>query len=153
MDITVETGSALPTRSRQDAAVRRHAFTPWRSSVSIRAGMLPWIPFWMSLGIGGWFLLRFEPGFRTYAGGLLLIVATLVAIRIVSGLANAGRIEWTRADRLRICLLAVASVAFGMEMIGLRSHLVSAPVLGFRYYGAVEGGWLELIARHVIESG
>ena len=49
--------------------MRNHHAVPdiVRSSVSVRAGLLPWVPFWMSLGIGGWFTLQNEPGTGFYA--------------------------------------------------------------------------------------
>lgn len=112
---------------------------PRRASVSQRAGLLPWVPFWMALGIGGWFALPNEPGSGFYAA---LITAAMLAgtVRLLAlRWSGAGRISWEWADRLRLLCIAVLLVTGGAGLAGLRSHLVAAPVLEFRYYGPVEG--------------
>nr|WP_036713656.1 ComEC/Rec2 family competence protein [Paracoccus sp. J55] len=124
---------ASPARGGRRAAAAR------RPSVTIRAGLLPWMPVWLSLGIGGWFLLPDEPGAGFYSalvlvGGLCLLLPAL-AMR----LADAGRLGWIWTDRLRLAALALLVVAVGAGLAGLRAHMVAAPVLEFRYYGPVEG--------------
>ena len=110
-----------------------------RSPVSIRAGMLPWVPFWMALGIGGWFSIPFEPGVWLYSGMALVAVVMLALLLRLGRLASAGRIGWSVVDQLRILCLAVLLIVLGGGVAGLRSHLVAAPILDFRYYGPVEG--------------
>ncbi|WP_254868680.1 ComEC/Rec2 family competence protein, partial [Phaeobacter sp. HF9A] len=44
-----------------------------------------------------------------------------------------------RGDVLGLVATALLLVALGLCLMGLRAHLLSAPVLKFRYYGAVEG--------------
>ncbi len=112
---------------------------PRRVPIAIRAGMLPWVPFWLSLGIGGWFLLRDEPGPGFYAALVLVGGACLLLPGLALRWAERGRLGWDWADRCRIASLALLLVALGAGLAGARAHLVAAPVLGFRYYGPVEG--------------
>ncbi|MFT4012885.1 MAG: ComEC/Rec2 family competence protein [Paracoccus sp. (in: a-proteobacteria)] len=115
-----------------------------RVSLGVRAGLLPWIPFWLALGIGAWFWPAQEPGAVAYAlaggAGLAGLAAWLslprLAYRVGSDRAGLG---WAMADRLRLLGLAAAVVALGFTLIGLRAWSVADPVLSFRYYGPVEG--------------
>ena len=106
---------------------------PRRVPVAIRAGMLPWVPFWLGLGIGFWFLLPDEPGRGFYAALVLVACACLIGPAVVLWLAQRGRCDWLWADRSRIAALALLLVALGAGLSGFRAHLVAAPVLGFRY--------------------
>lgn len=133
--VNAQTAGALLARARPRAAVA----APRRVPVAIRAGMLPWVPFWLGLGIGGWFLLRDEPGRAFYTALALVGCACLIGPALVLRLAERGRCNWLWADRSRITGLALLLVALGAGLSGLRAHLVTAPVLGFRYYGPVEG--------------
>lgn len=112
---------------------------PRRADIRQRAGLLPWVPFWLALGIGAWFALPDEPGTRFYLGlalaGLICALVWQQAMRA----ALTGRIGWDWGDRLQLVLMAVLLVIAGMGLSGLRSHMVAAPVLDFRYYGPVEG--------------
>lgn len=126
-----------PARRPRASAVPHPA--PARVSVTIRAGFLPWVPFWLSLGIGGWFLLRDEPGPGFYALLALAAGMCLLVPPLVLGLARRDRCAWIWADRCRLSAMALFLVLFGAGLAGLRAHLVAAPVLEFRYYGPVEG--------------
>ncbi len=110
-----------------------------RSPVSVRAGMLPWVPFWMALGIGGWFSLRNEPGsgFNIVLGAIGGLC--LAMIWLARWQAECGRLDWLWADRLRLAIFALMLVVIGAGLAGLRAYSVAAPVLDFRYYGPVEG--------------
>ncbi len=88
--------------------------------------LFPWVPVFLGLGIGGYFLLRHEPGVA------VLAPAGLVAL-ILPGLWRFGPVT------LRPVAMAVALLAFGLVLAAARAHLVAAPTLGFRYYGPVEG--------------
>ncbi|WP_418025460.1 ComEC/Rec2 family competence protein (plasmid) [Paracoccus sp. TD-10] len=117
----------------------RHAAAGPRPPVGIRAGLLPWMPFWLSLGIGGWFLLPREPGPGFYAGLALAGLACLLLPGGAMRLAATGGLGWAWADRLRLAAFALLLVLLGAGLAGGRAHLVAAPVLDFRYYGPVEG--------------
>ena len=91
-----------------------------------RGHLLGWVPVLLALGIGLYFGLRFEPGLGTYCiltgvGGVALTIARLAGPAL---------------SPLCIGLVLVCS---GAGLAGVRSHLVAEPVLGFRYYGAVQG--------------
>ncbi|SPH17709.1 ComE operon protein 3 [Defluviimonas aquaemixtae] len=91
-----------------------------------RGRLLPWAPVFLAMGIGGYFALRYEPG-----------AGTLGAATLIVGLAAlAGR----RGPELaRAPATGLALIAAGLLLAAARAHLVSAPVLPFRYYGPVEG--------------
>ncbi|TWI29238.1 competence protein ComEC [Paracoccus sulfuroxidans] len=110
-----------------------------RSPVARRSGMLPWVPFWMALGIGGWLSLKEEPGLVFYMAVAAFAVAVLAVVIRAPRWAERGRIGWDHADWLRLCGMALALIAGGVLLIGGRAHLVAAPVLEFRYYGPIEG--------------
>ena len=126
----------LPISLRRDRAAMPAI---QRSSVAVRAGLLPWVPFWMSLGIGGWFALQDEPGAAFYATIAVIGAFCMAMIAQVTRLAGLGRLDWLWADRIRLAVLAILLVVSGAGLAGWRSHVVAAPVLDFRYYGAVEG--------------
>ncbi|WP_116132578.1 ComEC/Rec2 family competence protein [Tropicimonas sp. IMCC34043] len=91
-----------------------------------RGFLLPWVPVFLGVGIGIWFSLPVEPGAAFYAAAA---AATI-------GLGFAGR----RAGEAWAPLVwALSLVLAGSLLAGLRAHSVAAPVLGFRYYGAIEG--------------
>lgn len=104
--------------------------TPVRSVLSAverqRGYLFLWAPVCLSVGIGGYFLLRFEPAPMAYIW--------LGAAALLLGLV----IRYIRED-LRPVLSAVLLVILGVLIIGARTHMVAEPVLGFRYYGPIEG--------------
>ncbi|MFB2593605.1 ComEC/Rec2 family competence protein [Paracoccus sp. p4-l81] len=87
--------------------------------------MFLWLPVLLSLGIGLWFALPFEPGALPYGAAIALMLAGLAVARQSPGLRLAG--------------MAIALIAAGFSLAGYRAHHVAAPVLGFRYYGPIEG--------------
>lgn len=95
-----------------------------------RGHLFPWLPVWLGVGIGVYFLLRFEPSLWAY-GGLVAFVAVM--------LGGARLLRAPLSDYVRPVFYAFALVAVGVLLAGLRSHLLSAPVLGYRYYGPIEG--------------
>lgn len=123
------------------AAARTRAM-PARPSALARAGWFVWLPVWLSFGIGMWFALRFQPGPVHYAtagaAGLAGLALWGVAPRW------GGRIGWGLVDGMRLGGLALVVAALGFGLSGLRAAQVDAPVLGWRYYGPVEGRVIEV---------
>ncbi len=91
-----------------------------------RGHLFPWVPVCFALGIALYFRLPAEPGLPALIGcgaGVLLA-------------AVAG---WRLGPRAAPLLLCGALVLAGICMASVRAHMVAGPVLGFRYYGPVEG--------------
>ncbi len=95
-----------------------------------RGHLLPWAPVCLGAGIATYFSLRFEPSQAHW-----LVLAALGAL-VALGIARLG----LRAPLLIGLGLALA----GFALAGARTHLVSAPVLGFRYYGPIQGRVIEI---------
>ncbi|MBU2888517.1 ComEC/Rec2 family competence protein [Celeribacter halophilus] len=85
-----------------------------------------WLPVCFAVGIGLFFAQSLEP-----SRVLLWALAGAGALALL-----ALRRMPPRAAPL---LIAVVAVICGFVNAGLRTHLVAEPVLGFRYYGPVEG--------------
>ncbi|MFN3955793.1 MAG: ComEC/Rec2 family competence protein [Pararhodobacter sp.] len=99
---------------------------PLDALAGARGHLFPFVPVFLGLGIGLYFALPAEPGARQWFG---LAAGALVAL----GLALRGPERWQPVA------LALALVVAGVMMAGWRAHSVAAPVLGWRYYGPVEG--------------
>ncbi|PKP67047.1 MAG: hypothetical protein CVT83_08905, partial [Alphaproteobacteria bacterium HGW-Alphaproteobacteria-5] len=99
---------------------------PLAALIAARADIFLWLPVWLGLGIGLWFGLGWEPGRADYAlAAAVLALATLV---------------WLLGpDATRLVAAAIAVAALGFVLAGARAQNVAAPILGFRYYGPVEG--------------
>lgn len=91
-----------------------------------RLHLFPWAPVFLALGIGGYFLLRFEPD-----GRLLVILAALALCGMVGG--------WRLGPEISPLYWAVGLVALGICLGALRTQMLEGPVLGWRYYGPVQG--------------
>ncbi len=91
-----------------------------------RGHLLGWVPICLACGIGTYFSLRFEPS-----------VLTLCALGAAAGLlcVLAGRLP----EPVAPLVLVLAFGLIGFDLAALRAHYVGAPVLGWRYYGPVEG--------------
>lgn len=91
-----------------------------------RGSLFEWIPVCLAIGIGCYFLLRFEPStsflIGVAAGAVLLLAAT----------------RWM-GEALSPLLIAVVLVATGFILAAHRAHDVASPKMGWRYYGPVEG--------------
>ncbi|MDT8856346.1 ComEC/Rec2 family competence protein [Paracoccaceae bacterium Fryx2] len=101
-------------------------WTPLQALAEARGILFPWLPVFMAIGIGLWFTLPFEPGLRFYAGALA-VVALGTALRL-----------WG-PEHGHPFAVALAALALGALLAGVRAHSVAAPILSFRYYGAIEG--------------
>lgn len=121
------TAEAQAGATARPAAVVRAAGAAWLDGlVEARGRLLPWAPVFLGAGIGAYFALPVEPT------PLALAVFGLVAL-LGLGLRVAG------GERLHAPGLALALIAGGVLLAAGRSHLVAAPVLPWRTYGAVEG--------------
>ncbi|MFV0332799.1 MAG: ComEC/Rec2 family competence protein [Tropicimonas sp.] len=91
-----------------------------------RGYLLVWVPVCLSFGIAGWFMLPVEPGAAFYGscGGATLLLLWLGA--------RAG-------EAVAPLVWALALVLCGALLAGTRAHSVAEPVLGFRYYGPIQG--------------
>ncbi|WP_394153083.1 ComEC/Rec2 family competence protein [Loktanella salsilacus] len=91
-----------------------------------RGGLIGWVPVCLSIGIGGYFALRFEPTMLMWCALAALSLALLIAAQVAS-------------VALRPVCLGLALVCAGAGLAKLETMRMAAPVLGFRYYGPVEG--------------
>ena len=115
---------------------------PWAPLGAVRAAgraldaqrghLFPWVPVCLGAGIAAWFALRFEPGPGHYLAAAALAAALLLA---------AARLP---AAAARPVPIALALVLAGVLLAGHRAHSVAGPVLGWRYYGPVEGTIVEI---------
>ncbi|WP_254054612.1 ComEC/Rec2 family competence protein [Roseovarius sp. EL26] len=91
-----------------------------------RGHLFPWVPVAMALGVGIYFSLKSEPQVVTY---FAIIVGALVGL----GLAMKG------PTMITPLVWALVFVAVGFCLTAGRAHMVAGPILGWRYYGPVEG--------------
>lgn len=91
-----------------------------------RGHLIGWVPVCLGAGIGIYFVLREEP-----------TAAFMVGLGIAAiGLAIAGR--WV-GYAWRPLITAMVLICAGLGAAKVRTELVAAPVLDFRYYGPIEG--------------
>jgi len=104
-------------------------FAPWHALLDAwlaqRGHLFPWVPVCLGLGVGLYFAIGWEPAVVHYAA---LACVTLIGLLMVRWLGIWAPFVW-----------AVVLVALGVCLAGLRAHQVADPVLGWRYYGPVEG--------------
>ena len=106
--------------------VRMTSFAPIRAFEEQRGHLLPWAPVCLGTGIAAWFALRWEPaGWHYAAAALGAALLLLLAIRLPAG--------------ARPLAVGLALVLVGGLLAGHRAHSVAGPVIGWRYYGPVEG--------------
>lgn len=100
----------------------------WADAVLLgqRGHLFPWSPVALALGVGAYFAMRSEPGWTSFA---------VVAAAGTGG----GLAAWRRPGGLAALGWALALAAAGFCLAGLRANGVAAPVLGWRYYGPIEG--------------
>lgn len=105
------------------AAPRGHVA---RALLLQRGHLFGWAPVCLGVGIGIYFALRVEPGAFALAGLVALLIACFGLSRLVGPAAGP------------LAVGAVLVVA-GVLLADVRTHMMGAPVLGWRYYGPVEG--------------
>lgn len=91
-----------------------------------RLHLFPWAPVFMGGGIGLYFLASFEPGWTVYAP-----MVGLVLVGLVGG--------WRLGPEVSPLFWAIGLTALGFCLAGMRAHQLEGPVLGWRYYGPVQG--------------
>ncbi|MBM1219242.1 ComEC/Rec2 family competence protein [Ponticoccus sp. SC2-23] len=91
-----------------------------------RGHLFGWVPVTIGAGIGLYFSARIEPDWLDL---LALTVLMGLSIALVRPLGSA----------LGPLALGLALILAGYGMAAMRAQQVAAPVLGFRYYGAIEG--------------
>lgn len=104
-----------------------------------RAGRLPWLPVCLSTGIGCWFTLPHDLSGWHFLAFTSLILTGLILWQMTRLFAANGQLAWQVAEPLGHCGLAITLIAAGFVLIEIRSTQVAAPILGWRYYGPVEG--------------
>jgi competence protein ComEC len=91
-----------------------------------RLHLFPWSPVFLSLGIGIYFLLRFEPGWTLYGPvAVTALACTFLAFR------------W--GPEVSPVFWAVGLTCFGLILAGARAQSLDSPVLEWRYYGPIQG--------------
>lgn len=96
-----------------------------------RARIVLWAPVLIGCGIGAYFSVPQEPGVAV----LILLAAVVVTGSVVGHFG-----PWP----IQAPALWLALFAAGFLVADLRTHLVAAPVLPYRYYGPVEGRIVEI---------
>ncbi len=91
-----------------------------------RGHLFLWVPVAFGLGIGWYFGVKAEPDLALYGSFAGLAV-------LCAGLARWGN------EAVAPSFVALAVVLCGFCWAGLRANSVAEPVLGWRYYGPVEG--------------
>ena len=85
-----------------------------------------WVPVCLGIGIGGYYQLPAEPD-------ALIFIAMLVPIGLLYAASRVVRISFAPL------LVAICLIGAGAGIAKFRTDHVAGPVLGFRYYGAIEG--------------
>ncbi len=99
--------------------------------LAARGQLFVWIPVFIGLGVGIWFILPFEPVLWHYVLAFVLLT-----------LGGAGAI-WG-PDLGRPVFLILACVTAGGLAAGVRAHWVAGPMIEFQYYGPVTGRVVEI---------
>ncbi|MGY6548299.1 MAG: ComEC/Rec2 family competence protein [Roseinatronobacter sp.] len=103
----------------------------WLDSLRLAMGaqygrLFLYVPIFLGIGIGGWFALPRDPMAIEWLALALAALALLVCARRISA-------------ELAPLALAGVLVITGAGLAGWRAYQVAAPVLDFRFYGAIEG--------------
>jgi competence protein ComEC len=91
-----------------------------------RGALIGWVPVCLGCGIGGYFSLQDEPGMLAF-GGLIICALLFWALSRVVSVTYAP------------IIIGLILVLLGAGLAKWRTSASEAPVLGFRYYGPIEG--------------
>ncbi len=91
-----------------------------------RGGLIGWVPVCLAIGIGAYFSLQEEPS-RDIVGAVWAIAATLFVCA-----------RWI-TPAIAPIVIGIALVLAGGGVAQWRTGAVAEPVLGFRYYGPIQG--------------
>ena len=91
-----------------------------------RGHLFGWVPVCLACGIGCYFMLTVEPELPVLIGLIAGAVALIWAQRYLP-------------EGISHVFMALALGMIGFDLAALRAHAVGGPVLGWRYYGAIEG--------------
>ncbi|MGI3164529.1 ComEC/Rec2 family competence protein [Pseudooceanicola sp. 200-1SW] len=110
--------------------MRQLGDTLCKAALAQRGHLFHWAPVALACGIGTYFALPVEPGPGARAG-LWGLTAALFALGLWAGARGRAL--------LQPAALGLALLAGGVALASARAHAVAGPVLGWRYYGPVEG--------------
>lgn len=91
-----------------------------------RGHLIGWVPVCLAFGIGCYFSLGVEPDVLQFSTVALGVIIFALASRALP-------------EPVSPFAVGVALCLIGFLIAGARAHSLSAPVLGWRYYGAIEG--------------
>ncbi|MEX0328715.1 MAG: ComEC/Rec2 family competence protein [Ruegeria sp.] len=91
-----------------------------------RGHLLAWAPVCLAIGIGLYFAVKSEPTMMGYT-------AVVLGLGLAAALAAKLPPAWSPLA------VGLTLVAVGFLLAGARAHAISEPVLGWRYYGPIEG--------------
>ena len=100
-------------------------------SLAQRGHLFGWVPVALGGGIGLYFALPVEPAGPDYVAVAALGLLALALVRPLGAV-------------LGPVAVALVLVCAGFGLTAVRSDAVAAPVLGFRYYGPIEGRIVEI---------
>lgn len=102
------------------------ALVPFRALEAARGQLFGFVPVCMAVGIGAYFALPVEPDALGWA--------------LVAGAALVCLMVWRFGPGpVQVLAAAVLLALIGSGLAGLRTQMLAAPVLGWHYYGAIEG--------------
>ncbi|OWJ78777.1 ComEC/Rec2 family competence protein [Haematobacter genomosp. 1] len=104
---------------------------PLEGLARARGRLFPFVPVLLGLGIAWYLALLREPSHA-------FVWAAVILCAVSAGLWFRGPHRWRPVAAVPCLVLA------GFLLILLRTHMVAAPVLSFRYYGPVEGRLVEI---------
>lgn len=91
-----------------------------------RGALFEWSPVCLAAGIGTYFMLRFEPDTGLFVCAALLAGLALLSVRYLG-------------EAFGPLAVGIALGVAGFLLAAHRAHDVAGPVIGWRYYGPIEG--------------